>query len=160
MADANLEQLAEMFPQFDRDVLASILIASDNSMDDAITQCMQQADGTRSENGLDADEEAAYAIFQQFAVELETNLAKEGKPIPNDIKEDPVKYQEFVMQRMQQQQESELTKRLAKHRGGKGVLSRMAKGQLFGRARPQPMMALLPVEKAAPRSNSSEFDSI
>ena len=117
----HVETLKSMFPNFDADVLESVLAVCDHNVEAAIEQLMQMdpQQATTSESGTDADEELAYAAFQQFAVELEQDLRKRGKEIPAGISSDPVKYQAFIIEQMQQLENAELQKRLGKVRGGK-----------------------------------------
>ncbi len=49
-----------------------------------------------------ADEELAMAFFHQFAMELEEQL---GTPIPEEVRGDPVRYEEFVRTHFQRQME-------------------------------------------------------
>jgi len=103
--DPGVDQLAEMFPDYDKDVIASVLTMCGNSVDSAMEQLLEMGGGgggggggpAPSESGMDADEELAMALFHQFASEMEEQMRKEKRTIDPAIKADPQRYQEFVM---------------------------------------------------------------
>ena len=76
-------------------------------------------------------------------VELEQKLAKEGNPIPGEIKSDPEKYHRFVMQRMQALEQDALEVRAKAAGGNSGFLTRFAKGDLFKAKSVRPIMVTL-----------------
>ena len=82
-----------------------------------------------------------------------------AEPIPDDVKADPAKYEQFVMQKMQEMEEKELTKRLSKLRGGKaGFMSRVGKGQLFKRSSSRPVFHTLSVDMSGASSEKGGTD--
>jgi len=91
--DEDIDTLAAMFPDYDRDVLASVLAMS-NGLDDAIQQLLEMGGGAlEGVANNESDEELALALFKQFAEDLEQQL---GRPIPDDVRNDPVRYEAFV----------------------------------------------------------------
>ena len=118
-----LADLQAMFPDYDREVLAVILSDHDGNVENAVTQLLQMAEGGDGIGGgggggggesgvMDADEELAWALMQQFASDLEEQL---GEEIPPEIRSDPVRYEAFVKERftaaLQSSNDSELTRR-------------------------------------------------
>jgi hypothetical protein len=102
-----------MFPDYDSDVLSSILAMAENNVESAIEQLLEMGgsgDGgggggggvPDGASGMDADEELAMALFQQFAIDLEGQL---GEPIPADVRADPARYEEFVRTHFARQME-------------------------------------------------------
>ncbi|KAL1510277.1 hypothetical protein AB1Y20_006599 [Prymnesium parvum] len=97
-----VEQLKSMFPDFDSDVLSSVLATCGGNMESAVSQLLEMnggpASSTPQESELDMDEELAAALFQSFAEDLESSL---GTSIPADIKADPEKFEAFVRQHLE-----------------------------------------------------------
>ena len=80
--------LQGMFPDFDGDVLSSVLSMCGGNVEDAVSQLLEMNGGPAASNpapssGMDMDEELAAALFQSFAEDLEQSL---GTPIPPEIK--------------------------------------------------------------------------
>ena len=61
----DVERLSEMFGSFDKDVISSVLSVCDNNFDAALEQLMQMNGNMVGD--VDADEEVARAMFEQFA---------------------------------------------------------------------------------------------
>jgi hypothetical protein len=90
-----------MFPDYDRDVLSSVLAMS-GGVDDAIQQLLEMGGGGGGAPGVQhqSDEELALALFKQFADDLERQL---GRPIPADVRRDPVRYEAFVREHFERE---------------------------------------------------------
>eukprot|EP00962_Isochrysis_galbana_P042726 scaffold16054_cov127-Isochrysis_galbana.AAC.7 len=102
-AGEDLNTLAAMFPDYDRDVISSVLAMS-GGLDDAIQQLLEMGGGA-PEDGIpgtqhQSDEELALALFKQFAEDLEQQL---GRPIPADVRNDPVRYEAFVREHFERE---------------------------------------------------------
>merc|ERR1719393_552710 len=84
--DANVEQLKAMFPDYDADVLSSILATVGGNMEAAVQQLLEMANGDTAAppevGGIDSDEELAMALFRQFADDLSSQL---GVAVPEDV---------------------------------------------------------------------------
>ena len=75
--DPGVGQLAEMFPDYDKEVIASVLSMCGNDVGSAMEQLLEMGGGgdgggggggpVPSASGMDADEELAMALFHQFA---------------------------------------------------------------------------------------------
>jgi hypothetical protein len=104
-AGENVDTLAAMFPDYDRDVISSVLEMS-GGLDVAIQQLLEMGGGAPEDGGdrpsarHQSDEELALALFKQFADELEQQL---GRPIPADVRNDPVRYEVFVREHFERE---------------------------------------------------------
>ena len=95
--------LQGMFPDFDADVLSSVLSMCGGNVEDAVSQLLEMNGGPAASDpapssGMDMDEELAAALFQSFAEDLEQSL---GTPIPPEIKADPEKFEAFVKRHLE-----------------------------------------------------------
>ena len=154
-----METLVETFPQFDKEVLASVLATCDGNVEAAMEQVLAMGDGNAvtSESGTNADEELAMAIFQEFANELDINLRKKGTPIPEDVRNDPEKYHNFVLAEMQKLESKELEKRLGKMNRS-SFMSRFSRGS--GGPVFKPSSAPVFRQLAVERASDKDFDAI
>ena len=94
---ADLDSLAAMFPDYDREVLSSVLSTS-ASLEDAIQELLEMGGGHDAHGH--SDEELAIALFKQFAQDLEAQL---GRPIPPEVRDDPVRYEAFVREHFERE---------------------------------------------------------
>jgi len=161
-----VETLKAMFPDYDGDVLQSVLAMSDNNIETAIQQLleMNNTDAPPPDvgaMGIDSDEELAHALFKQFADDLVNQL---GVPVPEDVQNDPERYEAFVrthFERELSRPDSQLTARataVAQQRGGeyaqqyeqrggsKGFLDRMRGMKLGGSTK---KVSILSVDQGA-----------
>ena len=110
-AASDVEQLAAMFPDYDGEVLGSVLAAAGN-MEEAVVQLLEMG-GTETmatdeaqlmarlqAEQAETDEMCALRLFRQFADELGGQL---GERVPPEILNDPVRYEAFVRQRFEQE---------------------------------------------------------
>jgi len=86
-----------MFPDYDREVLSSVLSTS-ASLEDAIQELLEMGGGHDAHGH--SDEELAIALFKQFAQDLEAQL---GRPIPPEVRDDPVRYEAFVREHFERE---------------------------------------------------------
>jgi len=148
-AAEQVEQLQGMFPDFDGDVLSSVLQACGDNMEAAVSQLLEMNGGPAAEAQqgpqIDSDEELAMLLFQQFAEDLESHL---NEPIPPEIRSDPHKFEVFVREKLEtalrqdnssfaQQanrlfQSSAASESFAARGGKEGFLDRFKKMQLGG----------------------------
>jgi len=141
--DAGVEMLAAMFPTYEKEILAVILMDNNSNVEAAIEQLLTMGEGDGGAGGgggagqeVDLDEELAMALMQQFAADLEAEL---GEQIPVEVRSDPAKYEAFVQEKfaaaLQAGPDSALARRAgtlvdsnaaAQQRGGKaGFLERL-----------------------------------
>ena len=108
-ADDGVANLASMFPTFEREILAVILADNNNNVEAAIDQLLSMDEsgggggggggaGGGGGGGLDADEQLALALMQQFAADLEAEL---GHEIPEEVRSDPQRYDAFVQEHLE-----------------------------------------------------------
>jgi len=97
-----LDSLAQMFPDYDRDVLASILATCGGGIEEAIQQLLEMSGGGGGGGGgeYDSDEAMAMALFKQFADDLVQQL---GRPVPPEVRDDPVKYEAFIREQFERE---------------------------------------------------------
>lgn len=130
-----VDSLSSMFPDYDRDVLASIL-ATSGGVEEAIQQLLEMAnpapppgrdertDGAARDDefgtgSYTSDEELAMALFKQFADDLERQL---GRPIPSEVRSDPIRYEAFVREHLERElarSGSQLTSRTMQERASR-----------------------------------------
>ena len=103
----DVAQLKAMFPDFDGDVLSSVLAMAGGDLNTALEQLLEMSgqggggdgggDGGGGGGGgggpTDEDEQLAQAMFQQFALEVEQQL---NLKVPDEIRADMGMYQAFV----------------------------------------------------------------
>jgi len=97
---AKMEQLQGMFPDFDLDVVESVLNACGGDMETVVSQLLEMNGGPAAEpsHRVDSDEELAMLLFQQFAEDIESHL---NEPIPPDIRNDPRRFEAFVREKLE-----------------------------------------------------------
>lgn len=113
----DVEQLAAMFPDYDREVLSSVLAAAGNmelavqqllEMGGAEPQSAEEADdfavaqlqAELQAEQAETDEELALRLFRQFADDLSNQLRE---PIPQEVRDDPVRYEQFIRQQFERE---------------------------------------------------------
>ena len=94
-----------MFPDFDQDVLESVLVTNSFDFDTTIEQLLEMGSGGGGGGGgesvgVNSDEEIAMALFHQFADDLENQLSI---PIPPEVRADPERYERFVREQFEAQ---------------------------------------------------------
>lgn len=96
-----IAQLNAMFPDFDKDVIGSVLGLCDGNMDAALEQLLEMgggppagaAGGPPSGNNMNEDEQLARAMDMEFATQIEREL---GLQVPDVVRSDPEMYQAFI----------------------------------------------------------------
>lgn len=116
-----------MFPDYDADVLSSVLSTQGGNLEATIQALLDMGDPNAAPpdpstmGGIDSDEELAMALFRQFADDLTSQL---GVTIPEEVQNDPERYEAFVREHFERElarPDSQLTARATQavqQRGG------------------------------------------
>tara|TARA_B110001452_G_scaffold229633_1_gene205592 strand:+ start:416 stop:949 length:534 start_codon:yes stop_codon:yes gene_type:complete len=97
-----------MFPDYDADVLSSVLATQGGNLEATIQMLLDMGDpnapppgpSTMGGGGIDSDEELAMALFRQFAEDLTSQL---GVKIPEEVQNDPERYEAFVREHFERE---------------------------------------------------------
>ena len=95
-----VDQLKAMFPDYDTEVLSSVLAIQEGNVEMAVQQLLEMGDADAPPptdamlaGNIDSDEELAMELFRQFADEMGPQL---GVSVPDNVRNDPQLYEAFV----------------------------------------------------------------
>ena len=102
-----VDQLKAMFPDYDTEVLSSILAIQEGNVEMAVQQLLEMGDADAPPptdamlaGNIDSDEELAMELFRQFADEMGPQL---GVSVPDNVRNDPQLYEAFVREHFQRE---------------------------------------------------------
>jgi len=102
-----VDQLKAMFPDYDSEVLASVLAIQEGNVEMAVQQLLEMGDADAPPptdamlaGNIDSDEELAMQLFRQFADEMGPQL---GVSVPDNVRNDPELYEVFVREHFERE---------------------------------------------------------
>ena len=102
-----VDQLKGMFPDYDTEVLASVLAIQEGNVEMAVQQLLEMGDADAPPptdamlaGNIDSDEELAMQLFRQFQDEMGPQL---GVSVPDNVRNDPELYEVFVREHFERE---------------------------------------------------------
>jgi len=102
-----VDQLKAMFPDYDTEVLASVLAIQEGNVEMAVQQLLEMGDADAPPptdamlaGNIDSDEELAMQLFREFADEMGPQL---GVSVPDSVRNDPELYEVFVREHFERE---------------------------------------------------------
>jgi hypothetical protein len=102
-----VDQLKAMFPDYDTEVLSSVLAIQEGNVEMAVQQLLEMGDADAPPptdamlaGNIDSDEELAMQLFRQFADEMGPQL---GVSVPDNVRNDPERYEAFVREHFERE---------------------------------------------------------
>ena len=102
-----VDQLKAMFPDYDTEVLSSVLAIQEGNVEMAVQQLLEMGDADAPPptdamlaGNIDSDEELAMELFRQFADEMGPQL---GVSVPDNVRNDPQLYEAFVREHFERE---------------------------------------------------------
>ena len=102
-----VDQLKAMFPDYDSEVLASVLAIQEGNVEMAVQTLLEMGDADAPPptdamlaGNIDSDEELAMQLFREFADEMGPQL---GVSVPDSVRNDPALYEVFVREHFERE---------------------------------------------------------